>query len=158
MHSTIFLGPAMKVSSSLQKPNCNLDMSEVRWFVSIKKSDFRPKLNPWFDPMYYTSWKAMDHIFILVYIGIVNIILLNSFKPFDSLWYRILPSSWHCVLCRFSRDFAIGHRIGFYKIKGDLGSGNFSRVRLASHELTQGATISPALSLPSIILCAIFPT
>ena len=37
MHSTIFLGPAMKVSSSLQKPNCNLDMSEVRWFVSIKK-------------------------------------------------------------------------------------------------------------------------
>ena len=26
-----------------------------------------------------------------------------------------------------------------YKIKGELGSGNFSRVRLASHELTQGA-------------------
>ena len=36
------------------------------------------------------------------------------------------------------RDLVLGNRVGFYKIKGDLGSGNFSRVRLASHGLTQG--------------------
>lgn len=57
-------------------------------------------------------------------------------------WRYLLDSTDCQVILKvwwFSRDFAIGHRIGLYKIKGELGSGNFSRVRLASHELTQGA-------------------
>ena len=36
------------------------------------------------------------------------------------------------------RDVALGRRIGFYKIKSDLGSGNFSKVKLANHQLTKG--------------------
>ena len=44
------------------------------------------------------------------------------------------PSS----LLPLPRDITLGRRIGFYKIKGELGSGNFSRVRLASHGLSQG--------------------
>ena len=39
------------------------------------------------------------------------------------------------------RDVALGRRIGFYKIKSDLGSGNFSKVKLANHQLTKGKGI-----------------
>ncbi|XP_023322705.1 serine/threonine-protein kinase NIM1 isoform X2 [Eurytemora carolleeae] len=35
------------------------------------------------------------------------------------------------------RETLTGRRIGFYRFKGELGIGNFSRVRLAKHELTQ---------------------
>ena len=39
------------------------------------------------------------------------------------------------VLCREEEN---GHRIGFYQLKGSLGRGNFSSVRLARHSLTGG--------------------
>ena len=45
------------------------------------------------------------------------------------------------------RDVALGRRIGFYKIKSDLGSGNFSKVKLANHQLTKGKSIFQNLSL-----------
>ena len=37
-----------------------------------------------------------------------------------------------------SRDIGLGHRVGFYKIKGNIGKGNFSTVKIAIHALTQG--------------------
>ena len=45
------------------------------------------------------------------------------------------------------RDVALGRRIGFYKIKSDLGSGNFSKVKLANHQLTKGKGIFKNISL-----------
>lgn len=36
---------------------------------------------------------------------------------------------------------ALGRRIGFYRIKSDLGAGNFSKVKLATHQLTKGKGI-----------------
>ena len=64
------------------------------------------------------------------------------------------------------RDVALGRRIGFYKIKSDLGSGNFSKVKLANHQLTKGKGIFKNLSLYYVnrefvynqILIANFPT
>ena len=38
----------------------------------------------------------------------------------------------------YSRDIELGHRVGFYKVKGNLGKGNFSTVKLAIHSLTRG--------------------
>ncbi|XP_054162362.1 serine/threonine-protein kinase NIM1-like [Oppia nitens] len=35
------------------------------------------------------------------------------------------------------RDITLGRRVGFYLFKGDVGSGNFSRVKVAHHSLTK---------------------
>ena len=45
------------------------------------------------------------------------------------------------------RDVALGRRIGFYKIKSDLGSGNFSKVKLANHQLTKGMFLNLNINL-----------
>lgn len=39
---------------------------------------------------------------------------------------------------RFQREVTLGKRIGFYKFRGDLGTGNFARVKLAFHQLAHG--------------------
>ena len=39
---------------------------------------------------------------------------------------------------RVAQELAQGKRVGFYKLKGQLGSGNFSRVKLAYHLLSNG--------------------
>lgn len=39
---------------------------------------------------------------------------------------------------RFQRDVTLGKRIGLYKFRGELGQGNFSRVRLGFHQLATG--------------------
>lgn len=36
------------------------------------------------------------------------------------------------------KDITLGKRAGFYRLKGDIGSGNFSQVKLAIHHLTKG--------------------
>lgn len=36
------------------------------------------------------------------------------------------------------RELTLGRRIGFYRIRGDVGSGNFSQVKVATHSLTGG--------------------
>lgn len=33
---------------------------------------------------------------------------------------------------------ALGRRVGLYRFCGDIGRGNFSRVKLAVHQLTRG--------------------
>lgn len=35
-------------------------------------------------------------------------------------------------------ELAVGRRIAFYKMNGELGCGNFSRVKLGIHALTKG--------------------
>ena len=39
---------------------------------------------------------------------------------------------------RISKEVLLGKRIRFYQIKGTLGTGNFSKVRLGIHLLTKG--------------------
>ena len=42
---------------------------------------------------------------------------------------------------RCCKELQLGRRIGFYKIRGDLGSGNFAQVKLSYHCLTKGLLI-----------------
>lgn len=36
------------------------------------------------------------------------------------------------------KELNVGRRVGFYKVSGDIGCGNFSKVKLAFHALTKG--------------------
>lgn len=35
-------------------------------------------------------------------------------------------------------DLILGRRVGFYELRGEIGQGNFSSVRLGIHALTKG--------------------
>lgn len=35
-------------------------------------------------------------------------------------------------------DLTFGRRVGLYELRGEIGSGNFSQVRLGIHDLTRG--------------------
>lgn len=39
---------------------------------------------------------------------------------------------------RVMNDLTLGRRVGLYELKGEIGSGNFSKVRLGIHDLTKG--------------------
>jgi serine/threonine-protein kinase NIM1 len=39
---------------------------------------------------------------------------------------------------KYRQEVALGKRIGFYRIRGELGSGNFCQVRMGIHALTRG--------------------
>ena len=43
---------------------------------------------------------------------------------------------------RCLKEVTLGKRIGFYRIRGELGSGNFSQVKLGIHALTKGKSLS----------------
>ena len=61
----------------------------------------------------------------------------NTPPPRDAPLYERLK--WSHEFDEIShRDVALGRRVGFYMIKSDLGSGNFSKVKLANHQLTKG--------------------
>ncbi len=38
-------------------------------------------------------------------------------------------------------DLTLGRRAGLYELRGEIGSGNFSHVRLGIHDLTKGETL-----------------
>lgn len=40
------------------------------------------------------------------------------------------------------KELTLGKRIGFYRIRGEIGSGNFSQVKLGIHSLTKGRLCS----------------
>ena len=52
--------------------------------------------------------------------------------PYDRL-SRDLSSDQKCL-----KEITLGKRIGFYRMRGELGSGNFSQVKLGIHALTKG--------------------
>ena len=39
---------------------------------------------------------------------------------------------------RWQREITLGRRVGFYRFRGDIGTGNFSQVKVALHCLTRG--------------------
>jgi serine/threonine-protein kinase NIM1 len=49
---------------------------------------------------------------------------------------KLLYASQHDM--RFKAEEKAGRRIGFYRIRGDIGLGNFSRVKLGLHLLAKG--------------------
>ena len=54
----------------------------------------------------------------------------------DSLYERLVWLHQHDEDSQ--RELNMGKRIGFYKLKSELGTGNFSKVKLATHQLTKG--------------------
>jgi serine/threonine-protein kinase NIM1 len=52
---------------------------------------------------------------------------------------KLLYASQHDI--RFKAEEKAGRRIGFYRIRGDIGLGNFSRVKLGLHLLAKGKSI-----------------
>ena len=49
---------------------------------------------------------------------------------------KLIYASQHDM--RFKAEEKAGRRIGFYRIRGDIGLGNFSRVKLGLHLLAKG--------------------
>ncbi|XP_064477333.1 serine/threonine-protein kinase NIM1-like [Ornithodoros turicata] len=60
---------------------------------------------------------------------------LASPCPLVSPYQRLLDALNHDD--RWQKDVALGRRVGFYRFRGDLGSGNFSQVKLAVHCLVK---------------------
>ena len=58
--------------------------------------------------------------------------------PKDASVYEKL--SWcHQFDTKSKEDVAMNRRVGFYKFKSEIGAGNFSKVKLAHHQLTNGS-------------------
>jgi len=57
---------------------------------------------------------------------------LEHLNPYE----RLLHGLHHDE--RWLKEVTLGKRVGFYRFRGDLGSGNFSQVKLANHQLTKG--------------------
>ena len=51
---------------------------------------------------------------------------------------RSYKANLYFLVIHNSREIELGHRVGFYTVKGNLGKGNFSTVKMAIHSLTQG--------------------
>ena len=52
--------------------------------------------------------------------------------PFERLTYDLAHDE------RYLKEITLGKRIGFYRIRGELGSGNFCQVKMGIHSLTRG--------------------
>lgn len=53
-------------------------------------------------------------------------------SPFERLVYDMAHNE------RVVNDLMLGRRVGFYELRGEIGQGNFSTVRLGIHALTKG--------------------
>lgn len=52
--------------------------------------------------------------------------------PFERVVYDMAHNE------KMINDLMLGRRIGFYELRGEIGQGNFSTVRLGIHALTKG--------------------
>ncbi|KAJ7372948.1 Serine/threonine-protein kinase NIM1 [Desmophyllum pertusum] len=55
----------------------------------------------------------------------------KSLTPFERLTYDLAHDE------RYLKEITLGKRIGFYRIRGELGSGNFCQVKMGIHSLTR---------------------
>lgn len=53
-------------------------------------------------------------------------------SPFERLVYDMAHNE------KMVNDLTLGRRVGFYELRGEIGQGNFSTVRLGIHALTKG--------------------
>jgi hypothetical protein len=56
----------------------------------------------------------------------------NVGTPFQQLLHSLHHDQ------RWLTEVNLGKRVGFYRFRGELGSGNFSQVKMAVHQLTKG--------------------
>jgi serine/threonine-protein kinase NIM1 len=66
----------------------------------------------------------------------VSVSFAKDEKKRLTAYEKLLYDSQHDM--RFKAEEKAGRRIGFYRIKGDIGLGNFSRVKLGVHLLAKG--------------------
>lgn len=66
----------------------------------------------------------------------VTVAFAKDEKKRLTAYEKLLYDSQHDV--RFKAEEKAGRRIGFYRIRGDIGLGNFSRVKLGVHLLAKG--------------------
>lgn len=66
----------------------------------------------------------------------VNVAFAKDEKKRLTAYEKLLYASQHDM--RFKAEEKAGRRIGFYRIRGDIGLGNFSRVKLGLHLLAKG--------------------
>lgn len=59
----------------------------------------------------------------------------KSLTPFERLTYDLSHDE------RYIKEITLGKRIGFYRIRGELGSGNFCQVKMGIHSLTRGKNV-----------------
>lgn len=52
--------------------------------------------------------------------------------PFERVVYDMVHNE------RIVNELRLGRRVGFYELRGEIGQGNFSSVRLGIHALTKG--------------------
>lgn len=52
--------------------------------------------------------------------------------PFERVVYDMAHNE------KIVNDLILGRRVGFYELRGEIGQGNFSTVRLGIHALTKG--------------------
>lgn len=55
-----------------------------------------------------------------------------SCSPFEKVLHEMMHDA------RVTRDITLGRRIGLYQLRGEIGAGNFSHVRLGIHVLIKG--------------------
>lgn len=53
-------------------------------------------------------------------------------SPFEKVVYDMAHNE------KIVNDLMLGRRVGFYELRGEVGQGNFSTVRLGIHALTKG--------------------
>lgn len=53
-------------------------------------------------------------------------------SPFERLVYDMAHNE------RVTNELMLGRRVGFYELRGEIGQGNFSTVRLGIHALMKG--------------------
>jgi serine/threonine-protein kinase NIM1 len=70
----------------------------------------------------------------------VTVAFAKDEKKRLTAYEKLLYDSQHDM--RFKAEEKAGRRIGFYRIRGDIGLGNFSRVKLGVHLLAKGTRIN----------------
>ena len=68
----------------------------------------------------------------------ISVAFAKDEKKRLSAYEKLLYDSQHDM--RFKAEEKAGRRIGFYRIRGDIGLGNFSRVKLGVHLLAKGGS------------------
>lgn len=58
---------------------------------------------------------------------------------FEKAFYDLTHSE------KVMNDLTFGRRVGLYELRGEIGSGNFSQVRLGIHDLTKGEKLGAFL-------------
>lgn len=77
-----------------------------------------------------SNWKGSDHVISST--GLDDENNEKRITPFEKLSIDLTNDQ------RVLKEITLGKRIGFYRIRGELGSGNFSQVKMGIHALTRG--------------------